>query len=347
MAREVRCERCQEAFLIETDDIVGNCPKCGEELAGGNSAAVPLGLFSVGEPQEFPPSEAVETAGVTSDAVWSPAVTEIRSLDRVTPRPASKATVTRKETGANPTESQQSRLAFWLVVVASYASLLTIYVIYQIFFRKPHQLESLPDLLSVQQSGGTVAVPLPENDLPAGHELRLGQSRRYGDIVVTPLRVSRGPINFSHYTGNEVLVRSPSDPVLKLWFRFENVSPHQSIRPLDPTLMYFRLEADSVLAFNVIFPASDQKLKEGRRYYHFDRLPAESEWRIAGHETGRLLAPGEDFETFAPSQEGIEDLSGEVVWRIHFRKGHGPKTGNGVTTLIDVRFHSDEIQEEV
>ena len=341
MAREVSCERCQETFLLELDDSSGNCPKCGVNLPSHESSD-PITKIIVGERTKSAPPE---TEPAPPEFQWSPAAD---SSDKSSEPRRTSARITSRVSGSgqSASASRQSGLAMLLVVVGSYASLLTIYVIYHAFFHRTHQLESLPDLETVQQLGGRLVIPLPESNLPPGHMLKLGESRRYGDIRVTPLRVARGPMNFSHYTRNAALIRSPSKPVLKLWLKFENVSDQASITPIDPRLMYFQRESEKLIAFNVIFPAVEQKSKNGRRFYHFDQLPIESEWQIVGQETKRELLPSESFETFIPSQEGIEGLSGAVVWRVHFRKGYGPKTGNGVTTLIDVRFNTDEILED-
>ncbi len=239
--------------------------------------------------------------------------------------------------------SRGSCLGLLLLIVGSYASLITIYAAYLTLLGRTHQLESLPDLKTVPQQGGRAVVPRPENDLPRGHELKLGQSQRYGNVKVTPLRVTSGPIKFEYFKdvpGNE---RAPSDPVLKLWLKFENVSDQQIITPIDSTLMYFQRGHSPVISYNVIFRDVDRKKKDGLFFYNFDRLPPESEWRIVGQDANRELLPHEEYETFIPSQESVELPSGEVIWRVHFRKGYGPKTGNGVTTLIDVRFDKNDI----
>ena len=235
-----------------------------------------------------------------------------------------------------------SCLPVLLLIIGSYASLITIYAIYLTLMGRTHQLESLPDLKTVQQQGGRAVVPRPENDLPKGHELKIGQSQRYGNIRVTPLRVTRGPIKFVHFTNDPDQKRDPSLDVLKLWLKFENVSAEQTITPIDPTLMYFQKGHSPVISYNVIFRQEDRKKQDGLFFYNYVR-PVESEWQIVGQDANRALLPHENYETFIPSQEQIEDLTGDVIWRVHFRKGYGPQTGNGVTTLIDVRFNSNDV----
>ena len=236
-------------------------------------------------------------------------------------------------------------LAVLLLIIGSYASLITIYAVYLTLRGRTHQLESLPDLKTVQQQGGRAVVPRPENELPPGHELRIGQSQRYGNIRVTPLRVTRGPLKFVHFEDPKD-ERAPSLDVLKLWLKFENVSTEQKITPIDSTLMYFQKGYSPVISYNVIFRDVDRKKKDGLFFYNFERLPEGSEWRIVGQDANRELLPHEDYETFIPSQENVEIPAGETIWRVHFRKGHGPQTGNGVTTLIDVRFDSKDIEPD-
>ncbi len=244
-------------------------------------------------------------------------------------------------------DSRNAFLMMLLILVGSYASLTTIYLIYTLIFGRAHQLESLPDLKTVQQQGGRAAVPRHENDLPSGHDLRLGQTERFGNIRVTPLRVTRGAIAFLHQSGDTTQERSPSDPVLKLWLKIENLSPTQTIAPLDTTLMFFRRDLDGRIAsYNVIFRNADRRQKKAQVYYPFDRMAVDTEWLIVGQHTNEALAPNQTYETFVPSQEHLDDLTGELVWRVHFRKGYGPVTGNGVTTLIDVHFNSDDVSFE-
>ncbi len=311
-------------YEFSTPDIPLNSPPSGHLDAGTAGSFVPTHPF-----------------GLPTDS--SPVGSNNSTLnEEIDPSTFVPPTSSRPATG----KSRGSCLGLLLLIVGSYASLITFYAAYLTLLGRTHQLESLPDLKTVPQQGGRAVVPRPENDLPRGHELKLGQSQRYGNVRITPLRVTSGPIKFVYFKdvpGNE---RAPSDPVLKLWLKFENVSDQQIITPIDSTLMYFQRGHSPVISYNVIFRDVDRKKKDGLFFYNFDRLPPESEWRIVGQEANRELLPHEEYETFIPSQESVELPSGEVIWRVHFRKGYGPKTGNGVTTLIDVRFDSKDIEPD-
>jgi hypothetical protein len=102
-----------------------------------------------------------------------------------------------------------------------------------------------------------------------------------------------------------------------------------------------------VASYNVIFRSADRYKKNAEVWYPFKRMLDDSEWLIVGQHTNAIVEPHQSLETFVPSEEeNLQDLTGDLVWRVHFRKGYGPKTGNGVTTLIDVRFNSDEIKSD-
>ena len=57
-----------------------------------------------------------------------------------------------------------------------------------------HTLESLPDLRPLAPREFR---KVPDGaKLPDGHVLRLGESRRFGDVVVTPVRLTKEPLQF-------------------------------------------------------------------------------------------------------------------------------------------------------
>ena len=73
----------------------------------------------------------------------------------------------------------------------------------------------------------------------------------------------------------------------------------------------------------------------------------EDVWNLKGQKLDQGLKPGDKIVTYLPSaEEGIDELKGQLVWRVHLRKGINSKSGWGVTTLIEVEFHSDAIEDE-
>ena len=59
-----------------------------------------------------------------------------------------------------------------------------------------------------------------------------------------------------------------------------------------------------------------------------------------------MLKPGGSFETYVPTgTDGIDELDGPLVWRVHIRKGYSA-SGKGVTTLFEVAFDSSQIETD-
>ena len=134
---------------------------------------------------------------------------------------------------------------------------------------------------------------------------------------------------------------------MKLWLRFENVSRNQTFSPLDPLLLFKRHYQDfAKTALTNQFLCRVDERKHGGDLHFLYELSAHSEFRIAGQNLGTALSPGASVELFIPSEERIDDLTGDLVWRVQFRKGYHPRTRHGVTTLIDVPFHRNDVQTE-
>jgi hypothetical protein len=234
-----------------------------------------------------------------------------------------------------------------VVLLFSYASAVTLALIYLLLTRggsgpQRHQLEDLRDPVDEE---GTVRIIQRGVDLPLGHTLRLRESRRFGNILVEPLRVTRGPIEFEHFSGNPRKTHPPTPPVLKLWLRLTNVSTDQEIAPLDGLLLYKRaLNREGQVVANA-FVCRAEDVRDGEVVFTYPASP-NSEWDMRGQHLGRVLKPGESLETFIPSDtEGLDRLQGELVWRFQLRKGYAP-TGRGVTTLIQVTFPANGIEAE-
>jgi hypothetical protein len=138
--------------------------------------------------------------------------------------------------------ARQKFLFMVLVVVGSYASCMTIVVLYMLIRGQASNLESLPDLAPPRGDNGQLSWKYnpPKNNVASGHVLSLGQSRRFGSVNVTPLKVTRGSVKFEHFLGEAGMTREPTPPVLKLWIKFENVSRNQKFAPVDPYLLFTR-----------------------------------------------------------------------------------------------------------
>jgi len=236
------------------------------------------------------------------------------------------------------------------------ATILVAMLLYAKYLGDPHQLESLPDLKPPVKNDEIALQLVPENaKLPAGHTLKLGgPGRRFGNVLVTPLRVTRGPVEFEHYTGDSTKTREPSQDVLKLHLKFENVSRDQTFEPLDQKLLLTRVAgrtSESQMRANNFVCRIDQKRTDAERVLVYD-MPPSWDWNLKGQNINQEaqtqnLEPGESFETYVATNEaGIDTLKGDLVWRIQLRKGYNPVSYRGVTTLIEVVFNSDQIQGE-
>jgi hypothetical protein len=233
-----------------------------------------------------------------------------------------------------------------LVAVASYASAVTLALLYLLFQRataEPSKLENLRDVKPLEE-GEVQLVPV-DADMPPGHTLALGQSQRFGNIVIEPLRVVREPLVFVHYSGREDMTRSDSEPVVKLWVRFTNVSQDQAIAPLDGQLLFTRVftpETGKTRA-NQFVCSQATKRAGGDPVFVYDYSPTD-EFDMAGQQLGRVLQPGESYETYIPTTEdALDGLEGNLIWRVHFRKGYSPH-GFGVTTVVEVKFDRQSIE---
>ncbi|MBI3860428.1 MAG: hypothetical protein HY290_00880 [Planctomycetia bacterium] len=240
------------------------------------------------------------------------------------------------------------------MLVASYASAMTLACLFLLYLLKTKAgTLDLPDLelkVPADKKKVTSLIYLPpDKDIPPANVLRLGETRQYGSLRVTPLRVTRGPVEFQFYDPEADEKRDPEGPVLKLHLRFENVSEDQEFVPLDGRLVFTK-EIDrraygSFKANNFVYAAANRKNTEGR-VYAFDQTPG-GMWLIKDQHIDQYLAPGQDLEAFIPTAtDEINTLSGELVWRVHFRKGYNRKSFRGVTTLIEVLFNSSQITDD-
>jgi hypothetical protein len=240
-----------------------------------------------------------------------------------------------------------SRHTFTLI--RNYAIAMTlavIFLVYKLLNPNMSALESLPDVKPQKKDDKIVYMLVPEaTDMPPGHLLSLGQSQRFGNLRVTPVRVTKEPVEFVHHLGDTGVAREPGPEVVKLWFEFENLSTDQHIAPLDG-LVFKRDDNDfeNVRSNNFACRLS-QKKKGGELAFVYD-LNEFHIWNLRNQHVDQEIAPGEKLTTFIPtSEDGVAQLMNSdepLIWRVHFRKGYSPKN-YGVTTVIEVAFKSSDI----
>jgi hypothetical protein len=269
------------------------------------------------------------------------------AAEKTKARPAKTPAVQNSETTESVPAPLSQNLA-WILLI-SYASAVTLALLYLVLFGgptwRPHQLESLPDV-APEPPNQLTFIP-PHQSLPPGHVLRLGESRRFGNIEVEPVRVTWEPVEFTHYSGATRTQPPPTAPVLKLWLRFTNRSTDQQIAPLDaPLLFKFVANPQGGLEYSnqYLYPRRGKVQPEDR--VAIFRHSIHADWDLAGQNLGRELAPGESVEIFIPSaDDGTADLQAPVAWRVQLRKGFSP-SGKGVTTLVEVQFDWEQIERQ-
>lgn len=247
--------------------------------------------------------------------------------------------------------------AMMFKVAVSYASAMTLaclYLLYMVMTASytTSNLESLPDLAPPKEKKDKKTslhlVPI-DAPMPPKHTLKFNETVRYGSVNLTPLRVTRGPLEFVHYDPAAKQTKERTSPVLKLHLRFDNVSQDQDFPPLDRDLVFNRQpdrrNFGAFLANNFVCNLAEKK--KGGKYVLMYDLAEGSSFDLKDEHLGRVLNPGESFETFvATTEEDIDTLSGQLLWRVHFRKGYNPVSLRGVTTIVEVVFDSDQIENE-
>ena len=224
-----------------------------------------------------------------------------------------------------------------MVLLASYASAVTIGLVWVLWTGRTLSEPGTADLSPASdarpdpghrasRSRRTDARPA----VPAAHVVELGRSLRLGQVEVTPLSVSRGPVMLERsLAGAES--KSGGVDALKLRIRVRNVSPDRLLAPFDEA--YLREREPGA-------PDSFIETAPGHAPIEPFPLAVESEWSIRGQEF-RELKPGETLETLVVSAPDAASLvTPEMCWRIRLR------TDINHTDDLGVRFRADDIRAE-
>lgn len=302
------------------------------DLAFGTTAGALIGAAAGAKPQSSP---------TTSTPFSSPFGNSTGGTESSSPKSTSAPS---EETA--PAPAKTSKL---IVILASYASAITIGFILLLIrdltltFR-PHQLESLPDI-PAEKAENLTYVPT-DMKLPQGHTLPFGVARRFGNILVEPIKITHEPATFVHYTGDATKTREATAPIWKLWLKLTNVSEDQTIAPLDRRLV-LRWVSKSKQNWDftnqyITNVGAKSKSAPGLQLYY---LPASSDWDMKDQFLGKELKPGESYVTYlASSDEGFDNLGDDLLWRVQIRKGYSAK-GHGVTTVFEVPFRKEDVEE--
>lgn len=236
----------------------------------------------------------------------------------------------------------------WLAGYATALTLLLLFLLltHRIQLRGNHPLESLPDLRPLAPNEFRI---VPQDlSLPEGHVLKPAESRRFGDVVVTPLRVTVESLCFEHFDSRQPVPALKTEPVLKLWLHLKNVSTDYAFPPLDAALLAHRSPeygTDDTTRSNTFLLAFSDSESPPQRILNFLQHP-DSNFLLTGQNAGTVLGPGEELITWVGSAESPADTTvvSAYRWRIQIRKGVHVDSGHGVTTLIDCAFLPGDIQ---
>lgn len=316
--------------------------------------------------EAIPPSPTIEPepAADTPSATDAPPVTDvppaIEPPSAADSSPASDFTTTPEHTPNTPSSNDTNAVVTSAAggrgvshqtfsLLRSYAIAMTlavIFLVYKLLNPNMSALESLPDVKPPKKDDKIVYKLVPEaTEMPPGHLLSLGQSQRFGNLKVTPVRVTKEPVEFVHHLGEAGVVRDPGGDVVKLWLKFENLSSDQQIAPLDG-LVFKRDDNDfeNIRSNNFVCRKSEKK-KGGELVFVYD-LNEFDIWNLRNQNVELEIAPGESLETYVPTgEDGLAHLLNSdepLIWRVQFRKGYSPKN-YGVTTVIEVAFESSDI----
>ena len=335
-------------------------PTQAADKSRDESAAMPVFVTDSGETAAaesgFPaladaPLAAPAPKIVSSEKATQPADSETQSPPPSKKTPGKKSVYDSVYDRRGKTLSKpvfQAWLSYTIIITGALAM-----AIFYIFSAPTSQLESLPDVKPRETKTGQVERKLIPEDavMPAGHTLVLHETQRFGNIEVTPVKVTKGELQFVHYA-DKSRTRSPDGPVLKLWLKFKNVSKDQTIAPLDGELLFYRTYDSKYVkdrkigawANNFVCRAGD-KSENGDLILTYDHLTT-GDYDIKGQHLETKLKPGEEATIFIPSEtENLNQLTGDLIWRVHFRKGYSPQH-YGVTTVFEVEFPSEAIQAE-
>ena len=223
-----------------------------------------------------------------------------------------------EETEDEDDEESAPRTSLLVILLASYASAVTIGLVWVLLSgRKVQESPSLADDSAVSSPrdpgvradrSRTLSGPVA---IPETHRVTLGKTIRVGDLEITPLALTEGPVELER-TLTERVLKKEGDHALTLAIRFRNVSQSSLFAPLDEAFIRQRLRTE---------PESFVESMSGVPIIANYPLAVESEWSIVG-QVFRELRPQETFESLIVSEADVlTKVEPEMIWRIRLRTG--------------------------
>jgi hypothetical protein len=291
---------------------------------------VPGGLIDGSEPvyaaASLTTSESEIALGIKFTPVPDPPAPDPRSADL---SPGMRSEVAEQE-------AEAPRTSWTVVLLASYASALTLAVAWLLWTGRtlwqtdrsdPDSAGSGPLTAphrAVKTDRSRASPPLPEPNL-----VRLGSSLSLGDLEVTPRSIVRRSLDLVHLEG-ATGDRREGPPSLVLTLGLRNRSAAGTFAPVDPAFV-----RDTSLAVDQSFIETPG----GRRISMF-RLATESEWSIEG-QVFPTLKPGETAETIVVSEPvDLAEFVGPLVWHLKLR------TSVFQTNVIGIRLSPEDVVDQ-
>jgi len=328
-------------------------PPYAVETIADDDARAPQSVtnpFDGGDLHEDPSSVDVNGSSTSALGVASAGFGTFRAGDVPVETTAGEGSTAAAVTPAAATSGGQLNM-----LLVTWASLATLTALYLWWTRPdyPSNLDTIPDdgtLQSMLLNKGKVS---PLSALDERLVLPLHQTRRFGNLEVTPLGVEHRRVSIITADGQ----RAYDPVVLALRLRVKNAGGNQAFAPSDPAFTSFQGKSTTARAKNtmrvknkVVFedgytytfahPVSDVESMEKRI------LPLAVEYgqreRVA-EQKFPVLNPGESAEVLLLSQEdSLVKVKGTMLWRVKLRKGRTAK-GLGAAVVIGVPFSKDNV----
>lgn len=270
-------------------------------------------------------------------------------------------------------------ISFWLLAVLI-PTTVTFLAISVILFRlwlaemakkERHPLEDLPEALegTADVGGRPRLVINPIQSPPEGAIVRLGETKRYDGIEVTPISVRWQQVIYARTQDGRTHVRHP-DRMLVLHLRLRNVSDH-IIQPFEPIYNAAFQEGRAVYTYLSVGeeryygPVMDVALEriEGQVFTELWPVAKQESEPESNSSSAEKAAAASELETLvlayqSPKKRKIsEALAGlpsttVLRWHVHLRKGRQDRLIKGrgyrlwLTTVVPVEFEVAQIGKE-